>query len=282
MKKKIINPEIIDRLYPNLRFSSKNFYQLKKYILKISLEYNLKKNKNYFFKGLGNILFPYNNLGKVESYNQIFNANEFVVFYLYKVLKKINKRKFAADFGANLGLHAIILRKYGYEVDAYEPDPNTFKKLKENIKLNNLDKIKIKNFAVFDKSGKINFTRVNDNLTGSHIENLKKSYGRLNTIKIKVLNIKDIIKKYDLIKLDVESAEAKILCSLNKKDFLDKDFIVEIGNIENAEKIFKFLKKNKLSCYSQKNNFKQIKKFIQFPYSHHEGALLISQNYNFK
>ena len=113
-------------------------------------------------------------MGKVESYNQIFNVNEFVVFYLYKVLKKNNKRKFAADFGANLGLYSIILRKYGYEVDAYEPDPNTFKKLKKNILLNNLDKIKIKNFAVFDKSGKINFTRVNDNLTGSHIENLKK------------------------------------------------------------------------------------------------------------
>ena len=130
MKNKIINFEIVNKYFPKLNSNSINFKNLKKYINHISLKYDLKKNKNYHFKKLGNIIFPYSNMGKIESYDLIFNPNEFIVFYLYQLLKKINKRKFAADFGANLGLHSIILDKLGYKVESYEPDPHTFKQLK--------------------------------------------------------------------------------------------------------------------------------------------------------
>ena len=131
MKNIVINFEIINKYFPKLNSNSSNFKYLKKYINTKSSKYNLKKNKNYYFKKLGNIIFPYTNMGKIESYDLIFNPNEFIVFYLYELLKKINKRKFAADFGANLGLHSIILGKLGYKVVSYEPDPDTFKQLKK-------------------------------------------------------------------------------------------------------------------------------------------------------
>lgn len=279
MKKRIINFEIIKKYFPKLNSNSTNFKNLDKYINFISSKYNLKKNKSYFFKNIGKVIFPYTNLGKVESYDLIFNPNEFIVFYLYGLLKKINKRKFAADFGANLGLHSIILNKLGYNVEAYEPDPETFKKLKKNIKLNKLKNVKLKKYAVFSKSGQINFTRLNDNLTGSHIENLKKSYGSKKHFKVKMIDIKDLIHKFDLVKLDIESAEANVICRLNKKNFLNKDFIIEIGNLQNAKKIFNFLKKNRFSFYSQKSNFKKVKYFNQMPVSHKDGALIITQNF---
>lgn len=283
---KIINLEIIDKLMPNLAFKSKNFNKLKKYISNKSLKYKLKKDKIYYFKNIGKIIFPYVSMGKIKSYDLIFSANEFVVFFLYRFLKKYNNRNFVGDFGANLGLHSIILSKYGFTVEAFEPDPFTFKKLKKNIDINKANKVKLKNNAIYNRAGKINFTRVKNNLTGSHLGKLKKSYGELEIFKVNVLNFKNLVSKFDLIKLDVESAEAKVLTSLNKKFFVNRDFIVEIGNRKNAKKIFNFLKKNKLSFYSQKNNFKKVKNFNQVPFSHHEGALLISQNFenfsNFK
>ena len=78
--------------------------------------------------------------------------------------------------------------------------------------------------------------------------------------------------------MDIESAEAKVICSLKKEDFLMKDFIIEVGNKKNSKKIFDFLRKNNLKFYSQKNNFKLINKFSQMPIEHKDGAFIITQN----
>ncbi len=265
----------INDSYPYLNCKKKNFLKIEKHISKIWKERGIKKRKIFNFHEFGKILFPYYSMGKVESYHQ-FCANEFIIFYLYLYFKKT--KKFAADLGSNLGLHSIILDKCGFNVKAYEPDPLTYSRLKKNISLNKCKNVKVYNKALYNRSGLMTFVRVKDNLTGSHLGNLKKSYGEKEYFIAKVENIKNIINEFDLVKIDIESAEAKVLCSLSKKNYFKTDFIVEVGNKDNSEKIYKFLKKKNLKFFSQKNNFKLVKNFKDMPFSHRDGALIISQN----
>ena len=77
-------------------------------------------------------------------------------------------------------------------------------------------------------------------MTGSHISSEKKSYGNKSSIIVKTVNINDVANKYDLIKMDVESAEATVLTFYKKSLFYNTDIIVEVGNKSNANKIYKF------------------------------------------
>ena len=213
-------------------------------------------------------------MGKISS-SDLFSLNEFLIFYFYLKYKK--KYKKAADMGANLGLHTIVLSKLGIKVDSYEPDPNIYNQLKKNIKNNKCRFVKLIKVAVYNKNKFLKFTRVHDNLTGSHISSEKKSYGNKSSIIVKTVNINDVVNKYDLIKMDIESAEATVLTSLKKSLFFNTDIIVEVGNKSNANKIYKFLKKNNLKSFSQKKNFMRVKYSSDMPASHRDGLLLISQ-----
>ncbi len=262
--------------YPKLKSDKKNFIRLEKNINKTLKKKNLKKNKFFKFKEFGKIIFPYYSMGKIKSYH-LFCANEFIIFYLYLKFKEKYKYGLVCDLGSNLGLHSIILEKIGYKVTAYEPDPVTFKKLKNNIKINKCKNVILVNKAIYNKTGSMKFTRVNDNLTGSHLGKLKKSYGKREYLNVKTVNIKKIISQYELIKIDIESAEAAVLCSLSKSDYINSDFIVEVGNKNNSKKIYNYLKKRKLKFYSQKNYFNLVKNFSQMPVCHQDGALVITQ-----
>ena len=273
-KKDIFNLSKVKKFYPYLKNNTKNFQKIELEISKKLSKCNLKNKKNYYFREFGKILFPYCNMGNIKS-TDLFSANEFVIFHLYHKLR--SKYLSVGDFGANLGLHSIILDKCGFHVTAFEPDPKIFKKLKKNVKLNKANNINLINSAIYTKNSLLKFTRVKDNLTGSHISKEKKSYGRKENIIVKAINIREIVNNFDLVKMDIESAEATVLCFLKKKDYFKTDFIVEVGNKKNSKKIFNFLKKNKLKFYSQINNFKLVKKLNEMPISHKDGTLFISQ-----
>ena len=241
---------------------------------------NLSSQKGkYYFKEFKTIKFPFYSMGKINT-KDLFQLNEFIVFYFYHKFK--DQYKNVADFGANTGLHSIILSKLGFNVTSYEPDPVIFKKLRQNLKLNKCKNVKIINKAIYTKSKNLRFVRVTDNLTGSHVLNYKKSYGNKKLITVKAENVNKIINNFDLIKMDIEGLESKIICSINQKKYLTTDFILEITNKKNLLKIFKFLKKNNLKSYSQKNNFNLNKRINHFPHSHHEGLLFVSQRFGNK
>jgi len=269
--------DLVKKKFPNFKQGSKNYSNLQKKIEQSLKKVDLKVNKVFSFKEFGKIVFPYYSMGKDNSFN-LFNANELVVFYIY--LKNKKKYKNVADMGANLGLHSIILNKCGYNVTSFEPDPVTFNKLKANIKLNKIKNIKLVNKAVYTNNKTVRFTRVFDNIFGSHISAEKSSYGMKKEIMVKTVKISELIEKFDFIKIDIEGSESKVIRSIDRKNFFSTDIIVEIGTKKNAKEIFGFLQKNKIKSYSQKNNFKLISRLKEMPTSHKEGLLFISQNIN--
>jgi len=266
-----------------LEYTKKSFFQKlgnknsRKLELKYKRYYKSKIKNNFIKLNIDNkkkIIFPFHKMG-LKNTVDLFGYYEHLIFLLYYLKKKDYKKKIA-DIGSNLGLHSLILSKFGYKVDSFEPDPEHFKYQKQILKKNNYKNIKFFNKAVYDFSGSKNLYRVIDNPFANYVEGEKKGYGKLEKIKIKTVDIKKIIKNYDLVKIDAEGSEAKILTQLKKSIFLKTDFIVEISGAQNAKKILNHCKKNKINIFSHKNKWKKVTKIKEMPNHHTEGLIIIS------
>jgi FkbM family methyltransferase len=220
--------------------------------------------------------FPYQKMGSIDSLD-LFGLDELIIFAYYNMNKENYKK--VADIGANLGLHSIIMSKNGWSVDAYEPDPSHISLFNKNATLNSCKKIRLNSCAVSNADGEMDFIRLLGNTTGSHIAGSKeKVYGKVEKFKVDVVDFKKIIRKYDLIKIDVEGQESNLLCSTNSSDWSTVDVIAEIGSDQNAKKIFQHLNKIKVNIFSQKKGWKIVSCVSDMPVSHKEGSVFISKD----
>ena len=87
-------------------------------------------NKKVSFAELGAISLPYQKMGAIDSID-LFGLDELLIFAFY--YRNRGRYSRAADIGANIGLHSIVLSMCGCEVEAYEPDPAHCEKLLRNL-----------------------------------------------------------------------------------------------------------------------------------------------------
>lgn len=220
------------------------------------------------------IVFPYFKMGVIDSLN-LFDIDELIIFSFYWS----NKGRYhnVLDIGANIGLHSIVLSKCGYIVRSYEPDPIHFDMLEKNVSINKCTNVQAFNSAVSDESGQMEFVRVLGNTTGSHLAGSKANpYGDLKRFPVKVESILPLIKWADLIKLDAEGHEKKILLATNHDHWIDTDALVEVENAGNAGAIYEHFKNLKVNLFSQKNNWSLVHGIRDIPNSYHEGTLFIT------
>lgn len=127
------------------------------------------------------------------------------------VSKYINKKSIVVDVGANIGEMCIYWSKFCKHIHAFEINRETYNILIKNIKENNINNISTYNCGLSDVSNEVMLiahkrgnvlSRVSDR--GKIIANVKT----LDTIKIN--------KKIDLIKIDVEGYEMKVLRGMCK------------------------------------------------------------------
>lgn len=196
----------------------------------------------------GNIWFQFEEVrkkvGKNLNFNPIKNIYEIYgfksivypdtgVFPDFLNLKKIFKKsnyKNIFDLGAFIGDTAYPLFKIfdPEKVYAFEPDPDNFEILKENIQLNHLEEIVIPiEQGVGKKDGYFYIQKAG---AGSEIKKQKDE----NSVKVKVTTIdnfvkKNKIKKVDFIKMDIEGAEFDALKGAVKTLKRDKpDLLIAI------------------------------------------------------
>ena len=271
-----------------LDYTKKSFFQKlgnvnsRKLELKYKRYYKSKVKNNFIELKIDNkkkIVFPFHGMGLDHTVG-LFGYYEHLIFLIY-YLKKNDYKKKVADIGSNLGLHSLILSNFGYKVDSFEPDPEHFEYQKKILKKNRCKNVNFINKAVYDFNGSKNLFRVIDNPFANYVEGEKKGYGKLEKIKIKTIDIKKIIKNYDLVKIDAEGSEAKILTKLNKSFFLKTDFIVEITGAQNAKRILAHCKTNKINIFSHKNKWKKVSNIKQMPKHHTEGLIIISSEKNY-
>lgn len=236
------------------------------------LKKKFKKKFSLFHIFNFNLYLKYVSFGTTDITN-ILTFNEFIIFYFY--WKNKNYYKNVLDVGCNIGLHSIILTKLNFNVTAVEPDPNHIKIAKNFFKKNKVN-VKIIQKAISDRNGKDDFIRIRGNTTASCLNGTKLFiYGKTDRLPVQTLSIKNIIKKFDLIKIDCEGAEKKIFSSTTLKDWKNTDAIIEITDNESRKIIYNLFKKTNF-LYSQKIGWKSIKKISDLPKNYKEGSVFLS------
>lgn len=223
----------------------------------------------------GNIKLPFYKMGAITTLD-LFGLDELIIFSFYWINRKIYKN--SVDIGANLGLHSILMSRCGWDVTCYEPDPIHVKLLRRNLDLNNIKNTQVKEEAVSDNKGTLEFIRVLGNTTGSHIAGAKtKPYGELERFPVKVEAIGEIMKKADLIKLDAEGQEKIILLATNSEQWDLTDMILEVGSQENAIEIFNHMTQIGVNLFSQKLNWGKVNSIDGMPSTYKQGSLFLSK-----
>ena len=142
------------------------------------------------------------------------------------------------DIGAQSGYFSLLLSKLvGLQgkVIAFEPLPANFRFLEENVRLNRLTNITLRQEAVADHSGDMSFEFPHGEpnlIAGPLLE--CDSQG---TFTVKGISLDDLFSENSLpiqfIKMDVEGAEVDVLRGAHKLlDFLHPDMLIELHNME--------------------------------------------------
>ncbi len=226
---------------------------------------------------IGELTIKNTTFGTISS-RHLFGLDELIIFGWYE----LNSRRYrkVLDLGANIGVHSIVMSKLGFSVTAYEPDPHHIEIFAKSMITNDCQNIELRPRAIGVQNGVFEFTRVLGNTTGSHLSGSKKgAYGDLEIIKVQVDAIQNVIDEgYDLIKMDVEGYEAKLIEALSPANFNQLEIMLEIGNSENAKTIFHQLSRLKVNAFSQKNGWKKVTFLDDLPKSHREGSVFISRS----
>ena len=231
-------------------------------------------NLTFHIGPFGDLVFPYINMGAVDSLN-LFDLDELIIFSFYWTNRK--KYRNVLDLGANIGLHSVILGKCGYNVRSYEPDPSHFKILENNLVLNDCLNVEAINAAISYEDGEKEFIRVCGNTTGSHIAGSKDDpYGELEKFSVEVRAIKPMLEWADLVKMDIEGHEKEVFNNTPIEAWKKVDVMLEIENEKSAKVIFNSFKGSNINLFSEMTGWSNVKQFTDMPKSYHDGSLFIT------
>ncbi|RAM51557.1 MAG: hypothetical protein C6Y22_10875 [Hapalosiphonaceae cyanobacterium JJU2] len=171
--------------------------------------------------------------------------NEMFIDHQYTRLSgfEISPTDVVIDFGAHKGIFTVFAAQQTYSgrVISYEPSPNTYNFLLENIKLNNLKNVTAINSAVGLSDGKKSFYVGED--PGCHMvvsEHPPKNVDANDVISVDESCFDRIIEeldRVDFVKMDVEGVEFEILVncsksSLNKIKRIALEYHPESGSVD--------------------------------------------------
>jgi FkbM family methyltransferase len=223
----------------------------------------------------GPVAFPFTRMGAVSTLD-LFGLDELIIFSFYWANRHRYRR--AADIGANLGLHSIIMSKCGWQVDAYEPDPWHAGLLRRHLQLNASTSVNLVEAAVSDRPGTLEFVRVLGNTTSSHLAGAKSNaYGQLERFPVRVESIAAIMPAVDFVKMDAEGQERTIILGTTPEHWHATDMMVEVGSPENARSIYDHLRAIGVRAYAQKLGWGEVTTAAEMPSSYKEGSLFISR-----
>jgi len=123
------------------------------------------------------------------------------------------------DIGAHHGLYTLLLSRLvgpGGEVHAFEPHPVNVQKLRENIELNSLDNVRVRQVAVSKRRG-VSLFNYGNSSTVSSLKRLGKQ--RDDWHEVQTVSIDDYlgaagVGPVSFVKIDVEGAEDWVLSGM--------------------------------------------------------------------
>lgn len=163
-----------------------------------------------------------------------------------------SRRPFIIDCGSHIGMSILYFKRLypRAQIIGFEPAPDTFRLLTENIQQNALKDITVFNKAVGNKEEKMKFFG-DDSLTASLLEGRETKKSATEVDVVRLSNYID--RTVDFLKLDVEGAEGMVLEDLDssKKLPLIKQMIIEYHHhvdrgVDTFSRFLKILEDNNL------------------------------------
>ena len=190
--------------------------------------------------------------------------------YFPSIIPKDFNPKVVLDIGGYIGdLSIYCASVFNSKVHCYEPTPQNYNMIKNNLKLNPLleNNISVFNKGISNSNEPIKLN-VQDVLGEVHASSHKKYKNNTKTIEIPCVSLSEAIAelnepKIDLVKIDCEGQEFNILDSINSKILSQKvnylvfeyhnfvpDYKTKLEKILNKlEQDFVVLKKSKKLCF---------------------------------
>lgn len=151
----------------------------------------------------------------------------------------LRKNDIFLDVGSNIGSYALFCsKKCGCRSYAFEPAPETFAELQENISRNHLQNLIVAyNFALGDKESNVQFTTTLD--MANHIIVNDSNVKAINTVNVKCKRLDEVVEYADVIKMDVEGFEPQAIRGADgilKSGKLNVIIVEVLRNLEDIEK----------------------------------------------
>ena len=117
------------------------------------------------------------------------------------------------DIGANIGLYSLLSAKRldgSGVVHAFEPTPFVARRLRDNVRLNRFQNVIVNQIALSDRAGTAEFY-VHEEADCSSLGAVSSNRIEVQTMSLDEYLRRAAIERVDLIKIDVEGAEVKVL-----------------------------------------------------------------------
>jgi FkbM family methyltransferase len=216
---------------------------------------NKKKTITYNLRDGFKLFVPNSkkNRTTILSINEIFNQE------IYPI-KKSQEERIILDIGAQSEIFSIyaLSKNKSAKIFSFEPDPENYIQLKENIEKNKIEKnITPINKALSKGNGKISFYIHPESSRANSIYEKNGEKTEVDSISLKQLFTELKIKKCDIMKMDIEGAEYETLYN-SPKEVLNKIKIIFIECHEHSKINKKYNKEGMINFLSE-NGFKIIK-----------------------
>jgi len=210
----------------------------------------------------GNAIAVLNLSDWVQQLVYFFGVYEFEKKETDAWLALTNENSTILDIGSNFGYYSLLSagKFSSCKVHAFEPAPETFQRLVDNISLNSYKNIQVYNLGVSLNPGFFALYLANDDNSGMTSLSMPDSFsGR--EVEVEVVNMDDFIKEkdiknIDLVKIDVEGNELNVLRSMQSIITTSNPIIfIELLNNQlnkfghSITQTFDFFKINNYKCY---------------------------------
>ncbi|MDR7372333.1 FkbM family methyltransferase [Flavobacterium aquidurense] len=187
-----------------------------------------------------------------DSASFIFMNKEIFKDEIYR-FKTSNKTPYIVDGGANIGLATIYLKLLypDSNIIAFEPDPEIYMILEENIKTFNFTDVELLQKGIWNDNIILSFS--SEGADGGLIADLDKSIATTSK-SIEVISLKPYLKKkVDFLKLDIEGAETIVLKDIEddliRVDRIFVEYHSFVGQPQTLNEIIDILIKAKFRLY---------------------------------
>ncbi len=144
--------------------------------------------------------------------------------FLKRFIKQIRPNDTVWDIGASIGTYALLLASQtgiNGKVIAFEPEPQSFQRLRENLSLNHILNIQAFEFALGAENASMRLTATPDFASGSHSLIAISDLPREKMVMIQMRSGDSFVENEKMalpqaIKIDVEGFEEEVLVGLKK------------------------------------------------------------------